>query len=59
MTIMCLRRFVVSIFMAWARYSQYGPQNARFEHFRGLGPDMAKMGLRTLVLSIFMAWAQI
>ena len=32
---------------------------AYFEHFGGLGPDMARMGLRMLILSILAAWAQI
>ena len=36
-----------------------GPQKIHFEHFGGLGPDMARMGLRRLILSILAAWAQI
>ena len=41
------------------RYGQNGPQEAHFEHFGGMGPDMARMGLRRLILSTLAAWAQI
>ncbi len=48
---MGLRRLILMTLAAWARNCQNGPQKAHFEHFGGLGPDLARMGLRSLILS--------
>ena len=45
--------------VAGPRYGQNGSQDAHFEHFGGLGADMAKMDLRMLILSTLATWAQI
>jgi len=49
----------LSIFVACPRYGQDVPQNAYFEHFGSLGPDVARMGLRRFILSILATLAQI
>jgi hypothetical protein len=42
-----------------ARYGQNEPQDAHFEHFGCLVPDMARMSVRSSILSILAAWRQI
>ena len=36
-----------------------GRQRFDFEHFGGLGPDVAKLGFRSMIFSILAAWDQI
>ncbi len=38
--------------------ARMGLREGHFEHFGGMGPDMARMGLKRVILSTLAAWAQ-
>ena len=45
--------------MSFLGFLEFSRERAHFEHFGGLGPDMARMCIRKFILTTLAAWAQI